>query len=47
MAREIDLSALSGLSREEAEKRLQKDGYNELPSEKPRSTLAIVLTVIR
>jgi Ca2+-transporting ATPase len=47
MARETDLSALSGLSREEAEKRLQKEGYNELPSEKPRSTLAIVLTVIR
>jgi Ca2+-transporting ATPase len=47
MAREIDLSALSGLSREEAEKRLQKEGYNELPSEKPRSTLAIVLSVIR
>ncbi|MGZ8879614.1 MAG: P-type ATPase, partial [Halobacteriota archaeon] len=47
MTPDVDLGELSGLSHQEAERRLEKDGYNELPSEKPRSILAIVLGVIR
>jgi Ca2+-transporting ATPase len=47
MTPDVDLGELSGLSQKEAERRLEKEGYNELPSEKPRSILAIVLGVIR
>ena len=36
-----------GLSEAEATLRLKKDGYNELPSTKPRSPLAIALDVVR
>src|SRR5450756_748401 len=43
----VDLGELSGLSQKEAERRLEEEGYNELPSEKPRGILAIVLGVIR
>jgi len=38
---------LSGLSDAEAAERLQRDGYNELPSARPRSTVAIALEVVR
>ncbi|MFH1101178.1 MAG: cation-translocating P-type ATPase [Methanobacteriota archaeon] len=36
-----------GLSDEEAKKRIQRDGYNELPSTKKRSLLTIAWNVIR
>jgi Ca2+-transporting ATPase len=40
-------SDLQGLSEEEAARRLTADGYNELPSAKPRSVFAIALGVVR
>jgi Ca2+-transporting ATPase len=36
-----------GLSDAEAAERLQRDGYNELPSARPRSIIAIALEVVR
>jgi Ca2+-transporting ATPase len=47
MTPDVDLGELSGLSQKEAERRLEEEGYNELPSEKPRGILAIVFGVIR
>jgi Ca2+-transporting ATPase len=47
MQRNADTVVLTGLSHEEAQRRLLTEGYNELPSEKPRSLIAIVLGVIR
>lgn len=38
---------LQGLSKQEADAALLRDGYNELPSSKPRSMFAIVLSVLR
>jgi Ca2+-transporting ATPase len=38
---------VSGLSSAEAQQRLAQEGYNELPSESRRSTLAITLSVAR
>jgi P-type Ca2+ transporter type 2C len=38
---------MSGLSETEAAARLQRDGFNELPSGKPRSIIAIALEVVR
>ncbi len=40
-------AASRGLSESEAAARLARDGYNELPSAKPRSNLAIALEVVR
>lgn len=40
-------SASPGLSHAEAALRLQKDGFNELPSAKPRSLFAIAIGVVR
>jgi Ca2+-transporting ATPase len=42
-----DLRAASGLTAEEAERRLRANGPNELPSAKPRTWLAILLEVAR
>ena len=39
--------SLTGLSEQEAQQRLRADGYNELPSSKQRTALAIVLEVAR
>jgi Ca2+-transporting ATPase len=47
MIKELDLSTLSGLSGREAAERLEADGYNELPSTKRHSVLAIALEVVR
>jgi Ca2+-transporting ATPase len=47
LARDINLDALPYLSEVEAEKRLKKEGYNELPSTKRRSIFAIVFEVLR
>jgi Ca2+-transporting ATPase len=41
------LDSISGLSEDEAARRLAQDGYNELPSARPRSVLAIALAVAR
>ena len=40
-------SGLAGLPAAEARRRLAQDGYNELPSARPRSGLAIALGVVR
>jgi Ca2+-transporting ATPase len=47
MANNIDLSTMQGLSDSEALQRLQAEGYNELPSSKKRSVLAIAWDVVR
>jgi len=39
--------SIKGLSNNEASERLQKDGYNELPSSKPKSIFKIALGVIK
>ena len=44
---DIDIQSLQGLTRTEVAKRLSEEGYNELPSTKPRSLLAIACEVIR
>ena len=43
----FDARLEKGLSTEEASRRLARDGYNELPSSKPRSNLAIALEVVQ
>lgn len=47
MADKFDISSAKGLSRAEAEELLRKEGYNELPSAKPRSIIAIAFDVVR
>ncbi len=44
---DFDLAHIQGLSSAEAEERLNSDGYNELPSAKNRSGLAIALEVVK
>ena len=43
----VDPSTVRGLTESEAGGRLQSDGYNELPSAKPRSIWAIAWNVVR
>ncbi|HUS58993.1 MAG TPA: cation-translocating P-type ATPase [Planctomycetota bacterium] len=43
----FDFGSISGLSQEEAEKRLRHEGYNELPSARKRNVLAIAISVLR
>ena len=43
----IDAHALSGISSSEAQEKLRRDGYNELPSSKKRSVLQIGFSVIK
>ncbi len=43
----LDSPARSCLSDQEAAARLQRDGYNELPSARPRTLIAIALEVVR
>jgi len=47
MMNETDPCTLGGLSEEEAASRLRKEGYNELPSSKRQSIMAIAFEVIR
>ena len=44
---DLDIKKISGLSHEEASRRLQEYGYNELPSTKKRSLLVIMFDVVR
>ena len=44
---QFDAGSIAGLSESEAAKRLQEDGYNELPSTKRRSFFAIAYEVVR
>ncbi len=43
----IDVDALTGITSTEAQEKLKKDGYNELPSSKKRSVFRIALSVIK
>jgi len=43
----FDIETVIGLSEEEARDRLDKEGYNEIPSTKNRSVIAIIVEVIR
>ena len=47
MADLIDIASFPGLSDAEAAEKLQKEGYNELPSAKKRSVFAIAFEVVR
>ena len=47
MMNETGASTLGGLSEEEVASRLRKEGYNELPSSKRQSIMAIAFEVIR
>ena len=47
MANDLDISSIKGLSEDEAADRLKAEGYNELPSAKPRSLFAIAWDVVR
>jgi Ca2+-transporting ATPase len=47
MPQELDIRSLKGLSANEVAARLEADGFNELPSAKPRSIFAIAWEVAR
>jgi len=47
MSNPIDMQNLPGLSEAEAAERLKNEGYNELPSERQRSILAIAFEIIK
>jgi len=47
MSQGFDIDIDKGLSEQEARRRLEKEGHNELPSSKPRSILAIAFEVVR
>jgi Ca2+-transporting ATPase len=47
MHNSIVKSELKGLTKQEVTRMLQEEGYNELPSNKPRGILAITLDVLR
>ncbi len=47
LANALDFQSITGLTESEAQKRLQVDGYNELPSAKKRSIFAIAFDVIK
>ena len=47
LANKFDIAAAKGLSQVDAEELLRKEGYNELPSAKPRSIIAIAFDVVR
>ena len=43
----LDINSIIGLSEQESEERLRREGYNELPSAKERSIFAIAFDVMR
>ena len=47
MAKDFEINSITGLSEDEAAKRLNEEGPNELPSSKKRSLFAIVYEVTR
>jgi Ca2+-transporting ATPase len=47
MATETEIAASTGLSEEEAQRRLRTEGYNELPSSKKRNLLHMAMDVAR
>ena len=47
MTTPLDINVITGLSEQEAAERLRREGYNELPSSKQRSIVAIALDVVR
>ncbi|MFA5864154.1 MAG: cation-translocating P-type ATPase [Phycisphaerae bacterium] len=47
MVKQYDIKTIDGLSEREAAQRLLKDGFNELPSSKPRNIFNIALEVVR
>jgi P-type Ca2+ transporter type 2C len=47
LVREFDIENIYGLSEQEADERIKKVGYNELPSTKQRSVFAIAFGVVR
>ena len=47
LTNEIDISTLTGLSEQEAAQKLKEEGYNELPTAKPRTALSIGLDVVK
>ena len=47
MAEPIAINNISGLSEAEAAQKLQEEGYNEIPSAKKRSILAITFDVVK
>ena len=47
MSENITLGNISGLSEAEAALKLQEEGYNEIPSAKKRSILAIIFDVVK
>jgi Ca2+-transporting ATPase len=47
MLGEFDTGEISGLSSEEAEKRLAEEGYNEIPSARRKGIFSIAFEVLR
>ncbi|MGE5557544.1 MAG: cation-translocating P-type ATPase [Bacillota bacterium] len=47
MLKTEEISSIKGLSRQEAEEKLKREGYNEIPSSKKRGTAHVILEVIR
>ncbi|HJX64142.1 MAG TPA: cation-transporting P-type ATPase, partial [Polyangia bacterium] len=47
LGQSLDLGGFAGLGEDEARVRLEQEGPNELPAQKKRSLLAIVLEVVR
>ncbi len=47
MAVQYDLKSIDGLSEKQVSERLKEEGFNELPTAKPRNILAIALEVVR
>ena len=43
----LDVESLTGITTNEAQEKLKRDGYNELPSSKKRSVFQIALSVIK
>ena len=43
----FDIETITGLSERQAQEVLEKEGYNEIPSAKNRSTIAIIVEVVR
>ena len=47
MAKVIQTEKYSGLSEKQAKLKLEKEGFNELPSSKPKSIMHIIVGVVK